>query len=85
MILSQDDMTVVLRTLSENLSEKSDAIQSAAQPSRDQSTDSETGKESQGPGSAAAGSGKLQIKRLLEGSWGVNKVIDHRTAIELFD
>uniref|UniRef100_A0A8C2WJ62 Vacuolar protein sorting 13 homolog A n=1 Tax=Cyclopterus lumpus TaxID=8103 RepID=A0A8C2WJ62_CYCLU len=41
LVLSQDDMTVVLRTLSENLSESSDALPPAAPPpSTDRSSDS---------------------------------------------
>lgn len=58
LILSQEDMTVLLRTLNENLSEKSDAVQPAAHPGRDQSLDSEGSKDSQGPGSAGTGSSK---------------------------
>uniref|UniRef100_A0A4W6GBS7 Vacuolar protein sorting 13 homolog A n=1 Tax=Lates calcarifer TaxID=8187 RepID=A0A4W6GBS7_LATCA len=49
LILSQDDMIVVLRTLSENLSEKSDAVPpSAPPPTTDHSSDSVSNKESQG-------------------------------------
>lgn len=63
LILSQDDMTVLLRTLNENLSEKSDAVQPAAHPGRDQSLDSETSRESRSPGSAGTGSSKYpQLK-----------------------
>uniref|UniRef100_A0A672HME5 Vacuolar protein sorting 13 homolog A n=1 Tax=Salarias fasciatus TaxID=181472 RepID=A0A672HME5_SALFA len=47
LILCQDDMTVVLRTLSENLSEKSDAVPPPAElPSTDQSSDSASHKDS---------------------------------------
>uniref|UniRef100_A0A8C4GTJ0 Vacuolar protein sorting 13 homolog A n=1 Tax=Dicentrarchus labrax TaxID=13489 RepID=A0A8C4GTJ0_DICLA len=49
LILSQDDMTVVLRTLSENLSEKSDAVPPPAHlPPTEPSSDSVSNKESQG-------------------------------------
>uniref|UniRef100_A0A7N6AUJ7 Vacuolar protein sorting 13 homolog A n=1 Tax=Anabas testudineus TaxID=64144 RepID=A0A7N6AUJ7_ANATE len=49
LILSQDDMIVVLRTLSENLSEKSDAVPPPAAPSvTDPSSDSGSNKGSQG-------------------------------------
>uniref|UniRef100_A0A7N6FAN6 Vacuolar protein sorting 13 homolog A n=1 Tax=Anabas testudineus TaxID=64144 RepID=A0A7N6FAN6_ANATE len=51
LILSQDDMIVVLRTLSENLSEKSDAVPPPAAPSvTDPSSDSGSNKGSQGSG-----------------------------------
>nr|XP_046243502.1 vacuolar protein sorting-associated protein 13A isoform X2 [Scatophagus argus] len=50
LILSQDDMTVVLRTLSENLSEKSDVVQPPAQPPTTDPSDSTSNKESQGSG-----------------------------------
>ncbi|KAG7223425.1 hypothetical protein INR49_015528, partial [Caranx melampygus] len=51
LILSQDDMIVVLRTLSENLSEKSDAVPPPATlPTTDPSSDSVSNKESQGSG-----------------------------------
>ncbi|XP_078141113.1 intermembrane lipid transfer protein VPS13A isoform X2 [Centroberyx gerrardi] len=51
LILSQDDMTVVLRTLSENLSETSDAVPlPAPPPSADPSSDTSSNKESQGSG-----------------------------------
>uniref|UniRef100_A0A673CJN2 Vacuolar protein sorting 13 homolog A n=1 Tax=Sphaeramia orbicularis TaxID=375764 RepID=A0A673CJN2_9TELE len=49
LILSQDDMTVVLRTLSENLSEKSDMMPPPAPPTTtDPGADSVSNKESQG-------------------------------------
>lgn len=52
---------MVLRTLSENLSEKSDAVPPpAARPSCDNSADSESSKGSQGPGT----SGTVSSKRL---------------------
>uniref|UniRef100_A0A8D3C607 Vacuolar protein sorting 13 homolog A n=1 Tax=Scophthalmus maximus TaxID=52904 RepID=A0A8D3C607_SCOMX len=48
LILSQDDMIVVLRTLSENLSEKSDAVQPpTSPPTTDHSSDSVSNKGSQ--------------------------------------
>uniref|UniRef100_A0A3B3Z2I0 Vacuolar protein sorting 13 homolog A n=1 Tax=Poecilia mexicana TaxID=48701 RepID=A0A3B3Z2I0_9TELE len=51
LILCQDDMIVVLRTLSENLSEKSEAVQPpAVLPTPDHSSDSVSNKESQGSG-----------------------------------
>ncbi|XP_023200047.1 vacuolar protein sorting-associated protein 13A isoform X2 [Xiphophorus maculatus] len=51
LILCQDDMIVVLRTLSENLSEKSEAVQPpAVLPTTDHSSDSVSNKESQGSG-----------------------------------
>ncbi|XP_029999909.1 intermembrane lipid transfer protein VPS13A isoform X2 [Sphaeramia orbicularis] len=51
LILSQDDMTVVLRTLSENLSEKSDMMPPPAPPTTtDPGADSVSNKESQGSG-----------------------------------
>ncbi|XP_056231457.1 vacuolar protein sorting-associated protein 13A isoform X2 [Seriola aureovittata] len=51
LILSQDDMIVVLRTLSENLSEKSDAVPPPASlPTTEPSSDSVSNKESQGSG-----------------------------------
>ncbi|KAM3849865.1 intermembrane lipid transfer protein VPS13A-like, partial [Diretmus argenteus] len=51
LILSQDDMTVVLRTLTENLSETSDAVPlPAPAPTPDPSSDSTSNKESQGSG-----------------------------------
>lgn len=61
LILSQDDMTVLLKTLNENLSEKSDVVQPAAHPGRDQSFDSEASKDSQGPGSAGTGSSNTVV------------------------
>uniref|UniRef100_A0A3B4VK63 Vacuolar protein sorting 13 homolog A n=1 Tax=Seriola dumerili TaxID=41447 RepID=A0A3B4VK63_SERDU len=49
LILSQDDMIVVLRTLSENLSERSDAVPPPASlPTTEPSSDSVSNKESQG-------------------------------------
>ncbi|XP_067376850.1 vacuolar protein sorting-associated protein 13A isoform X3 [Channa argus] len=51
LILSQDDMIVVLRTLSENLSEKADAVPPPAPPPTiDPSSDSGSNKGSQGSG-----------------------------------
>lgn len=51
---------MVLRTLSENLSEKSDAVPPPGRPSCDHSADSESSKGSQGPGT----SGTVSSKRL---------------------
>ncbi|XP_047447117.1 vacuolar protein sorting-associated protein 13A isoform X3 [Mugil cephalus] len=57
LILCQEDMTVVLRILSENLSETSDAVPPrAALPSTDRSSDSVSIKESQGSGTTGPGS-----------------------------
>lgn len=57
-------MTVLLRTLNENLSEKSDAVQPAADPGHDQSLDSENSKDSQDPESAGTVSSKhLRLKK----------------------
>ncbi|TNN62598.1 Vacuolar protein sorting-associated protein 13A [Liparis tanakae] len=55
LLLSQDDMTVVLRTLSENLSETSDALPPPAPPpSTDRSSDSVSIKGSPGTGPASS-------------------------------
>lgn len=52
-------MIVVLRTLSENLSEKSDAVQPPATlPTTDHSSDSVSNKESQGSGTTGPASSK---------------------------
>lgn len=52
-------MTVVLRTLSENLSEKSDAVPPPARlPTTDPSSDSVSNKESQGSGTTGPASSK---------------------------
>ncbi|XP_035999665.1 vacuolar protein sorting-associated protein 13A isoform X1 [Fundulus heteroclitus] len=57
LILCQDDMIVVLRTLGENLSEKSEAVQPAAVlPTADPSSDSVSNKESQGSGTTGPAS-----------------------------
>ncbi|KAM4746510.1 intermembrane lipid transfer protein VPS13A isoform 2-T2 [Anableps anableps] len=57
LILCQDDMIVVLRTLSENLSEKSDAVQPpAVLATADRSSDSVSNKESQGSGTTGPAS-----------------------------
>uniref|UniRef100_H3DEF0 Vacuolar protein sorting 13 homolog A n=1 Tax=Tetraodon nigroviridis TaxID=99883 RepID=H3DEF0_TETNG len=56
LILSQSDMTVVLRILSENLSEKSDAVPPPAPPSASAaSSDSVSNKDSQGSSGPASG------------------------------
>lgn len=53
-------MTVVLRTLSENLSEKSDAVPPPPPaPTTDPSSDSVSTKESQGSGTTGPASSKL--------------------------
>ncbi|XP_074493929.1 intermembrane lipid transfer protein VPS13A isoform X2 [Sebastes fasciatus] len=62
LILSQDDMTVVLRTLSENLSEKSDAVPPPAPlPTTDRSSDSVSNKESQGSGTTGPASSNTVV------------------------
>ncbi|XP_041643525.1 vacuolar protein sorting-associated protein 13A isoform X2 [Cheilinus undulatus] len=62
LILSQDDMTVVLRTLSENLSEKSDAVPAAPPvPTTDHSSDSVSNKESQGSGTTGPASSNTVV------------------------
>lgn len=62
LILSQDDMTVVLRTLSENLSEKSDAVPPPAPPPiADHSSDSVSNKESQGSGTTGPASSNTVV------------------------
>ncbi|XP_042276726.1 vacuolar protein sorting-associated protein 13A isoform X1 [Thunnus maccoyii] len=68
LLLSQDDMTVVLRTLSENLSEKSDAVPPPAPPSTtDPSSDCVSNKESQGSGTTGpASSNTVVIAAVVE-------------------
>ncbi|XP_051279372.1 vacuolar protein sorting-associated protein 13A isoform X1 [Dicentrarchus labrax] len=62
LILSQDDMTVVLRTLSENLSEKSDAVPPPAHlPPTEPSSDSVSNKESQGSGTTGPASSNTVV------------------------
>ncbi|XP_070690657.1 intermembrane lipid transfer protein VPS13A [Pempheris klunzingeri] len=62
LILSQDDMTVVLRTLSENLSEKSDAVPPPARPPTTEPTsDTESNKESQGSGTSGPASSNTVV------------------------
>ncbi|MEQ2310370.1 hypothetical protein AMECASPLE_008153, partial [Ameca splendens] len=57
LILCQDDMIVVFRALSENLSEKSDAVQPpAVLPTADHSSDSVSNRESQGSGTTGPAS-----------------------------
>ncbi|KAL6114111.1 vps13a [Pungitius sinensis] len=68
LILSQDDMIVVLRTLSENLSEQSDALPPPAPPpTTDLSSDSASLKESQGSGTTGpASSNTVVIAAVVE-------------------
>ncbi|KAM6944423.1 intermembrane lipid transfer protein VPS13A isoform 1-T1 [Lycodopsis pacificus] len=62
LVLSQDDMTVVLRTLSENLSESSDALPPPAPPpTTDRSSDSVSNKESQGSGTTGPASSNTVV------------------------
>ncbi|XP_062274089.1 vacuolar protein sorting-associated protein 13A isoform X2 [Scomber scombrus] len=62
LILSQDDMTVVLRTLSENLSEKSDAVPlPVPPPTTDPSSDCVSNKESQGSGTTGPASSNTVV------------------------
>ncbi|KAM3611748.1 uncharacterized protein V6R79_023535 [Siganus canaliculatus] len=62
LLLSQEDMTVVLRTLSENLSEKSDAVPAPAiPPTTDPSSDSVSNKESQGSGTTGPASSNTVV------------------------
>ncbi|KAM9359845.1 intermembrane lipid transfer protein VPS13A [Symphorus nematophorus] len=64
LLLSQDDMTVVLRTLSENLSEKSDSDAvppRAPPPTTDPSSDSVSNKESQGSGTTGPASSNTVV------------------------
>ncbi|XP_068165987.1 intermembrane lipid transfer protein VPS13A [Antennarius striatus] len=60
LLLSQDDMTVVLRTLNENLSEKSEAVPSPPPPTTDVS-DSISNKESQGSGTTGPASSNTVV------------------------
>lgn len=62
LILSQDDMTVVLRTLSENLSERSDSVPlPPPPPTTDHSSDSVSNKESQGSGTTGPASSNTVV------------------------
>ncbi|XP_031164574.1 vacuolar protein sorting-associated protein 13A isoform X1 [Sander lucioperca] len=62
LIFSQDDMTVVLRTLSENLSEKSDAVPPPASPiTTNQFSDSVSNKESQSSGTTGPASSNTVV------------------------
>lgn len=62
LLLCQDDMIVVLRTLSENLSEKSDADPPPARPpTTDPSSDSVSNKESQGSGTTGPASSNTVV------------------------
>ncbi|XP_015828201.3 intermembrane lipid transfer protein VPS13A isoform X1 [Nothobranchius furzeri] len=62
LILCQDDMIIVLRTLSENLSEKSDAVQPAATLApADHSSDSMSNRESQGSGATGPASSNTVV------------------------
>lgn len=59
LILCQDDMIVILRTLSENLSEKSEVVQTPATlPIPDRASDSASNKESQDSGASGPASSK---------------------------
>ncbi|KAF7652944.1 hypothetical protein LDENG_00089730 [Lucifuga dentata] len=69
LILSQDDMTVVLKTLNENLSEMSDAVPPppALPPTTDLTSDSVSTKESQGSGTTGpASSNKVVTAAVVE-------------------
>ncbi|XP_078106953.1 intermembrane lipid transfer protein VPS13A isoform X2 [Sander vitreus] len=62
LIFSQDDMTVVLRTLSENLSEKSDAVPPPASPiTTNHFSDSVSNKESQSSGTTGPASSNTVV------------------------
>ncbi|CAG5923536.1 unnamed protein product [Menidia menidia] len=62
LILCQEDMIVVLRTLSENLSEKCDAVPpSAALPPADHSSDSVSNKENQDSGASGPASSNTVV------------------------
>ncbi|XP_037536948.1 vacuolar protein sorting-associated protein 13A [Nematolebias whitei] len=62
LILCQDDMIVVLRTLSENLSEKSEAVQPPATLSiRDRSSDSASNKDFQNSGTSGPASSNTVV------------------------
>ncbi|CAN9513170.1 unnamed protein product [Ophioblennius macclurei] len=62
LILCQDDMTVALRTLSENLSEKTDAVPPSTElPSTDQSSDSESHKDSPSSGTTGPSSSNTVV------------------------
>ncbi|XP_029366133.1 intermembrane lipid transfer protein VPS13A isoform X2 [Echeneis naucrates] len=91
LILSQDDMIVVLRTLSENLTEKSDAVPPPASlPITDQSSDSVSNKESQGSGTTGPPSSntvviaavvETQKDRKLKSTLKLNFTIDSMTLV----
>ncbi|XP_075995110.1 intermembrane lipid transfer protein VPS13A isoform X2 [Genypterus blacodes] len=67
LVLSQDDMTVALRTLSENLSETSDAVPlPAPPPASDPSSDNESTKESQGSGATGPASNTVVTAAVVE-------------------
>ncbi|KAM6931036.1 intermembrane lipid transfer protein VPS13A [Xenentodon cancila] len=81
LILCQDDMIVVLRTLSENLSEKSDALPpSAALPATDRSSDSASNKESQGSGATGPSSNNTVVTAAVVETQKKGKV---KTTLEL--
>lgn len=62
LLLCQNDMIIVLRTLNENLSEKSDAgPPPAALPATDPSSDSVSNKDSQESGTTGPPSSKLLL------------------------
>lgn len=78
-------MTVLLKTLNENLSEKSNAVQPAANPGPDQSLDSETSKDTQGPGSAGTSSSKhSQLKKFSSVVKDVEKPVKWDTCMKLY-
>uniref|UniRef100_A0A665TDV3 Vacuolar protein sorting 13 homolog A n=1 Tax=Echeneis naucrates TaxID=173247 RepID=A0A665TDV3_ECHNA len=82
LILSQDDMIVVLRTLSENLTEKSDAVPPPASlPITDQSSDSVSNKESQGNTVVIAAVVETQKDRKLKSTLKLNFTIDSMTLV----
>lgn len=65
LILSQSDMTVILRTLSENLSENSDVPPPALPPTNAASSDSASNKESQGSTGPASSKSLIALVFLL--------------------
>uniref|UniRef100_A0A3B4Z0W4 Vacuolar protein sorting 13 homolog A n=1 Tax=Stegastes partitus TaxID=144197 RepID=A0A3B4Z0W4_9TELE len=82
LILCQDDMIVVLRTLSENLSEKSDAVSPpAALPTTDHSSDSVSNKESQGNTVVIAAVVETQTNSKLKTTLKVDFKFDSMTVV----
>lgn len=66
LILCQDDMIIVLRTLNENLSEKSETAQPPALlPATDRSSDSVSNKGSQGSGTVEPANSKLSWQSVI--------------------